>query len=78
MFFAARTFAMKMGQAISMLVFTSVVAAYKTGSTTNPLGYRVTAIIATVCCIIGAVLFFFYDEKMIMGKLAEKNGKQAE
>jgi hypothetical protein len=31
-----------------------------------------------VCCIIGAVLFFFYDEKMIMGKLAEKNGKQAE
>ena len=71
MFFAARTFAMKMGQAISMLVFTSVVAMFA-GST---FGYRLTAIIATVCCVAGAVLFFFYNEKLIMGKLLEKNGK---
>ncbi len=58
---------MKMGQAVSMLVFTSVVAAFTTGSgqtsTVEPFGYRLTAIIATVFCIIGAVLFFFYDEK---------------
>ena len=77
MFFAARTFAMKMGQAISMLIFTSVVSAFTaesaTGSSTDPFGYRLTAIIATVCCLMGAVLFFFYNEKMIMGKLAEKN-----
>lgn len=78
MFFAARTFAMKMGQAISMLIFTSVVSAFtveaETGGSTDPFGYRLTAIIATVCCLIGAVLFFFYNEKMIMGKLAKKNG----
>lgn len=72
MFFAARTFAMKMGQAISMLVFTSVVARFTSDAGTNPFGYRLTAIIATVFCLIGAVLFFFYNEKMIMAKLAKK------
>ena len=81
MFFAARTFAMKMGQAVSMLVFTSVVAAFTTGSgqasTVEPFGYRLTAIIATVFCIIGAVLFFFYDEKGVMKKIAEKEDKNA-
>ncbi len=76
MFFAARTFAMKMGQAISMLVFTSVVSSFTKNGGTDPFGYRLTAIIATVCCLIGAVLFFFYNEKMIMGKLAEKNGSK--
>lgn len=73
MFFAARTFAMKMGQAISMLVFTSVVAAFTTESggvsAVDPFGYRLTAVIATVCCVIGAVLFFFYDEKKVMEKI---------
>ncbi len=73
MFFAARTFAMKMGQAISMLVFTSVVSMFTIGDVVNPMGYRTTAIIATVFCLIGAILFFFYNEKLIMAKLAEKN-----
>lgn len=72
MFFAARTFAMKMGQAISMLVFTSVVACFTSDAGINPFGYRLTAIIATVFCLFGAVMFFFYNEKLIMGKLAEK------
>jgi GPH family glycoside/pentoside/hexuronide:cation symporter len=76
MFFAARTFAMKMGQAISMLVFTSVVASFQKGTATDPFGYRLTAIIATVCCLGGAILFFFYNEKLIMGKLARKNGEK--
>ena len=76
MFFAARTFAMKMGQAISMLMFTSVVSAFASDAGTDPFGYRLTAIIATVCCLIGAVLFFFYNEKLIMGKLNEKNGRK--
>ncbi len=76
MFFAARTFAMKMGQAISMLVFTSVVAAYTTGegesAVVNPFGYRLTAIIATVSCLVGAALFFFYNEKSVMNKIRER------
>lgn len=75
MFFAARTFAMKMGQAISMLVFTSVVAAFTGEAGVNPFGYRLTAIIATVFCLAGAVLFFFYNEKLIMGKLQEKKSR---
>ena len=59
----------------SMLLFTSVVSAFtveaENGSSTNPFGYRFTAIIATVCCLIGAVLFF-YNEKKIMGKISER------
>ena len=64
MFFAARTFAMKMGQAISLLVFTSMTVS---GS---EFSYRATAIVATVFCVIGAALFFLYNEKMIMGKIS--------
>ena len=63
MFFAARTFAFKMGQALALLVFTSVTASKTEAS------YRLTAVIATVCCLIGAVLFFLYNEKMIVGKI---------
>ena len=74
MFFAARTFAMKLGQAISMLVYTSV-----TVSHLNELGetvvdnsqYRTAAVIATVTCLIGAVLFIFYNEKKVMGRIGE-------
>lgn len=73
MFFAARTFAMKIGQAISMLVFTSTVAAFTTGTgaeaVVDSFGYRLTAIIATVSCVIGAALFFLYNEKGIMAKI---------
>lgn len=67
MFFAARTFAMKMGQALSLLVFTSVTVS---GS---ELSYRVTAIIATVCCVIGAALFFLYNEKSVMDVISSSN-----
>lgn len=64
MFFAARTFAMKLGQALSLLIFTSVTVI------DSPFRYRMTAIIATVCCIAGAVLFFFYNEKSVMDIIA--------
>ncbi len=65
MFFAARTFAFKMGQALAMVVFTSV-----TVSKTQ-MSYRLTAVIATVCCLIGACLFFLYNEKKIVGTIRE-------
>ena len=64
MFFAARTFAMKMGQALSLLIFTSMTVS---GS---EFSYRATAIVATVFCVIGAVLFFLYNEKLVMGKIS--------
>ena len=67
MFFAARTFAFKLGQAISLLVFTSVT----TAGTEN--SYRLTAIIAAVCCTIGAFLLMLYNEKSVMEKISHKN-----
>ena len=70
MFFAARTFAFKMGQALAMVVFTSVTVAETAAS------YQNTAIIATVTCLIGAFLFLLYNEKMILGNI-EKLKKNA-
>ncbi|MCR5733320.1 MAG: MFS transporter [Lachnospiraceae bacterium] len=70
MFFAARTFAFKMGQAIAMVTFTSVTVAGTKAS------YRTTAAIAFVTCLIGAVIFFRYNEKMILGKIEELKDTQ--
>ena len=70
MFFAARTFAFKMGQALAMVVFTSV-----TVSETD-MSYRTTAVIATVTCLIGASLFFLYNEKQILAKITGLKGKE--
>ena len=70
MFFAARTFAFKMGQAIAMVVFTSITVAQTTGS------YRATAWVAFVTCLIGACLFFLYNEKGILSKIEALKGKE--
>ena len=72
MFFAARTFAFKMGQALAMVVFTSVTVSQ------TQMSYRATAIIATVTCLIGAFLFFLYNEKMILGKIEQLKGKETD
>ena len=72
MFFAARTFAFKMGQALAMVVFTSITVSETAWS------YRNTAVVATITCLIGATLFFLYNEKMILGSIEElKNQKKA-
>ena len=72
MFFAARTFAFKMGQALAMVVFTSMTVAGTAAS------YRATAVVATVTCLIGACLFLLYNEKMILSRIEElKAGKKA-
>lgn len=70
MFFAARTFAFKMGQALAMVVFTSITVSK------SAMSYRTTAIVATVTCLIGAVLFFLYNEKMILAKIESLKGKE--
>ena len=76
MFFAARTFAFKMGQAIAMVVFTSMTVAQVVGGEkiVLPGQYRATAVVATVTCLIGALLFLLYNEKMILGKIRELRG----
>ena len=70
MFFAARTFAFKMGQAIAMVVFTSMTVAKTAAS------YRSTAVVATVTCLIGACLFLLYNEKMILSRIEELKGSK--
>lgn len=68
MFFAARTFAFKMGQAIALVVFTSVTVSQTKTS------YRTTAAIAFVTCFIGACIFFTFNEKRILNEIRELKG----
>ena len=82
MFFAARTFAFKMGQALAMVVFTTITAIDTEDNLSSGLVtlsevkqcYRTTAIVALITCFVGAVLFFSFNEKMILGKIKELKG----
>ena len=65
MFYAARTFAMKMGQSVAMLLFTGVSTIGAAAGT----GYRVAAICAAVLCAIGGFIFAFYDEHKVLAVL---------
>ena len=61
MFYAARTFSMKMGQAVAMLLVTSLgTIRQETG-----LGYRIIAIAAACVCVLGGILFMMYNEKKV-------------
>ena len=65
MFYAARTFSMKMGQAVAMLLVTSLgVIGQETG-----LGYRLIAVAAAAACVIGGLLFMKYNEKKIYDRI---------
>lgn len=74
MFYAARTFAMKLGQSLAMLMFTSLatIGITKTALATteqaagSSLGYRIVALVAAVCCILGGLIMSFFNEKRIM------------
>lgn len=77
MFFAARTFAMKFGQSLAMLLFTSL-AIIGTAQNTNSndisastLGMTVVGIVAVVFCVLGAVILLFYNEKKVMKTIAK-------
>lgn len=67
MFFAARSLVFKIGQSIAFLIIPAVASIGKSvGSEVGALGVRLTAIIATVFCTIGFIVFFFYDEKKVL------------
>ena len=78
MFFAARTFAMKLGQSISMLLFTSLaILGQSQDLTSNDItassyGLRIVSICAIVFCVLGAVILSFYNEKKVMETLSGK------
>jgi len=82
MFFAARTFAMKFGQSVAMLVFTSL-AVLGTAQdltsndlTASPVGLRIVAIVAVCFCVLGAIILMLYDEKKVMSDI--QSGKARE
>ena len=82
MFFAARTFAMKFGQSLAMLVFTSLAilgsnVSYEELKNSNDIsatttGLMIVAIVAVTFCVLGAVILFFYNEKKVMKTIAKK------
>ena len=82
MFFAARTFAMKFGQSLAMILFTSLAiigttqAANSNDIVASKLGLMIAAIVAVAFCILGAVILMFYREKKIM-KIIAKEGDEA-
>jgi len=65
MFYAARTFAFKLGQSIAMLLVT----AFATIGQETGAGYRITAFAAAAVCVLGGALFMVYNEKRVYGKI---------
>ncbi len=82
MFFAARTFAMKWGQSIAMLVFTSLAIIGTTQNTTSnditasPKGLTIVAFVAVAFCLLGAVILGLYNEKKVMKTITEKKPEE--
>ena len=78
MFFAARTFAMKWGQSLAMLIFTSLAilgASQDTSAneiTASATGLTVVAFVAVAFCVLGAVILSAYNEKKVMKTIGHK------
>ena len=75
MFYAARTFAFKLGQSIAMIIFTSlaVIGQYTALNEAGEevirntgFGYRISLIIALILCIAAMAVILRYDEKKVM------------
>ena len=71
MFFAARTFAMKLGQALAMVLFTSI-----KGIGENGFGLRLTAAVAAILCLVGGLILGAYNERQVTGVIAEGSKPQ--
>lgn len=82
MFFAARTFAMKFGQSLAMVLFTSLAILGTTQAkdsndiVASKFGLVIVAIVAVAFCVAGAVILLFYREKKVMQTIA-KEGDEA-
>lgn len=74
MFYAARTFAFKLGQSAAMLLFTSISLInhdIPKGGSGYALGYRLTAVIAAVLCLAGGLVFLKYNENKVIAEIKE-------
>ncbi len=84
MFFAARTFAMKFGQSLAMILFTSLavsMAAAGAGADSGEVypskaGMIIVAAVAVAFCLAGAAILFFYNEKKVMKTIAKKGDEE--
>ena len=76
MFFAARTFAMKFGQSLAMILFTSIslIGGTRIENEIYPAkpGMLIAAIVAVAFCVLGAVILMFYREKHVMQTIAKE------
>ena len=86
MFYAARTFAFKLGQSIAMVIFTSlaVIGQYTEINSAgqeiirnNGDGYRISLVIALILCVIAMIVILFYREKEVMGIIEKNHAEQA-
>ncbi len=80
MFYAARTFAFKLGQSVAMIIFTSlaVVGQYtdSMGNIQNTgTGYRISLVVALVLCVVAAAIILLYDEKKVIGIIERSHEK---
>ena len=79
MFFAARTFSMKLGQSIAMLAFTSLAIIGTTqDKTSNDIvpstnGLLIVALVAIGFCLAGGAILLMYREKKIMKIIAKES-----
>ena len=74
MFYAARTFAFKLGQSLAMLMFTSIAligSDIEKGQSGYGLGYRLTALLAAALCLLGGIVFLKYNEKKVITRIEE-------
>lgn len=82
MFFAARTFAMKLGSSIALVLFTSIALIGGTVLPEDPnsiypakIGMLIAALVAVAFCVAGAFILFFYNEKKVMKTIAKEEDK---
>ena len=82
MFFAARTFAMKFGQSLALVLFTSIaliggVVKPEDPNTVYPakIGMLIAALVAVAFCVAGALILFLYNEKKVMKTIAKEEDK---
>ena len=61
MFYGVRNFMMKLGASLANLIFPSLLLLGK--STENPMGVKVSAILAVVFCLVGFFIFTRYKER---------------
>lgn len=73
MFYAARTFSMTLGQSLAMILFSSI-ATIGTGG----FGYRITAVVATVFCLLGGFVFLRYREKRVLAAIGAGTKEEGE